>query len=142
MDLETEVRDLEFAIARARELPFVSPDKLGVVGTDMGGMAGLLLTMRNRDVDAFVGMVAGILLDHPSGLPRSAPGYDPLALRVPWLQIMPTVAAAPPPGSRSLFDTAAYSERYLLLTPVVAHTDITIDGLIEGRSRIVGVQQA
>lgn len=143
MDLENEVRDLEFVIARARELSFVSPDKLGVVGPDMGGMAGLLLTMRNRDVDAFVGMPSGILFDHPSGLPRSAPGYDPLALRVPWLQIMPVVAATPPPGSRpSLFETAAYSERYLLLTPVLAHTDITIDGLIEGRSRIVGVPQA
>ena len=144
MDLENEVRDLEFAIARARELPFVSPDKLGVIGVDMGGMAGLVLTMRNRDVDAFVGMPAGILFEHPSGLPRSAPGYDPLALRVPWLQIMPAPAAKPPAGSStpSLFDTAAYSERYLLLTPAMDHTDITIDGLIEGRSRIVGVPQA
>ena len=144
MDLETEVRDLEFVIGRARELPFVSPDKLGVIGPDMGGMAGLVLTMRNRDVDAFVGLPAGILFEHPSGLPRSAPGYDPLALRVPWLQIMPVPAATPPPGSStpSLFETAVYSERYLLLTPDMVHTDITIDGLIEGRSRIVGVPQA
>jgi hypothetical protein len=144
MDLETEVRDLEFAIARARELPFASPDKLAVIGPDMGGMAGLLLTMRNRDVDAFVGLPAGILFEHPSGLPRSAPGYDPLALRVPWLQIMPVGATTPPPGSStpSLFETAVYSERYLLLTPTLAHTDVTIDGLIEGRSRIVGVPQS
>ena len=142
MDLENEVRDLEFVIARARELPFVSPDKLGVVGGDMGGMAGLLLTMRNRDVDAFVGLPSGILFDHPSGLPRSAPGYDPLALRVPWLQIMPVVMMTPPPGTRpSLFETAAYSDRYLLLTPDLAHTDITIDGLIEGRTPVVGYPQ-
>jgi len=110
----------------------------------MGGMAGLVLTMRNRDVDAFVGLPTGILFEHPSGLPRSAPGYDPLALRVPWLQIMPVPAATPPPGSStpSLFETAVYSERYLLLTPDMDHMDITIDGLIEGRSRVVGVQQA
>ena len=100
LDLENEVRDLEFVIARSRQLSFVSQDKLGVIGTDMGGMAGLLLTMRNRDVDAFVCLASGILYEHPSGLPRSSPGYDPLALRVPWLHITPTIAATPPPGSQ------------------------------------------
>ena len=50
-DLETQVRDLEFVIARSRQLSFVSQDKLGVMGPDMGGMAGLLLAMRNRDVE-------------------------------------------------------------------------------------------
>ena len=139
-DLENEVRDLEFAIARSRQLSFVSRDKLGVVGTDMGGMAGLLLTMRNRDVDAFVSLPAGILFEHPSGLPRSSPGYDPLALRVPWLHITAMNGATPPPGSQapSLFETATYSERYLLLTPNMGHVDLMIDGLIEGRSPMAG----
>jgi len=133
-DLETEVRDLEFVVARSRQLSFVSRDKIAVMGLDMGGMAAVLLAMRHRDVDAFVGLPAGILFEHPSGLPRSAPGYDPLALRVPWLQIMPAAQATPPPGSKapSLFETATYSDRYLLLTPNMNHVDITIDGLIEG----------
>ncbi len=140
LDLENEVRDLEFAIARSRQLSFVSQDKLGVIGTDMGGMAGLLLTMRNRDVDAFVCLGSGILYEHPSGLPRSSPGYDPLALRVPWLHITPTIAATPPPGSQSpsLFEAATYSDRYLLLTPIMGHSDFTIDGLIDGRSPMPG----
>jgi hypothetical protein len=30
-------------------LPFVSGDRLGVLGFDMGGMAGVLLAMRNRE---------------------------------------------------------------------------------------------
>ena len=84
-DLETQVRDMEFVIARARELPFVSRDSLGVLGFDMGGMAGVLLAMRNRDVDAFVSLDSGIVMDHPSGLPKISPDYDPSALRVPWL---------------------------------------------------------
>jgi hypothetical protein len=139
-DLETQVRDLEFAIARARELPFVSDDKLGVVGMDMGGMAGVLLAMRRRDVDVFVGLPSGILFEHPSGLPRISPGYNPLALRVPWLQIMPASGATPPPGSRSpsLFEAAVYSDRYLLLTPNLGHVDLTIDGLIDGRGSMIG----
>ena len=139
-DLEAQVRDLEFAVARARELPFVSHDKLGVVGMDMGGMAGVLLAMRRRDVNVFVGLPSGILFEHPSGLPRISPGYDPLALRVPWLQIMPAGGATPPPGSQSpsLFEAAVYSDRYLLLTPNLGHVDLTIDGLIDGRGSMIG----
>jgi hypothetical protein len=139
-DLETEVRDLEFAIARSRQLSFVSPDKLGVIGLDMGGMAGLLLAMRNGDVDAFVSLPAGILFEHPSGLPRTLPGYDPRALRIPWLHITPVNGATPLPGSQapSLFETAVYSERYMLLTPNLGHVDLTIDGLIQGRSPMPG----
>jgi hypothetical protein len=34
---------MEFVIARARRLRFVNPDTLGVLGFDLGGMAGLLL---------------------------------------------------------------------------------------------------
>jgi len=139
-DLDTQVRDLEVAIARARQLPFVSKDRLGVVGMDMGGMAVLLLAMRNPDVDVLANLPAGILFEHPSGVPRNSPGYDPLALRIPWLQIMPAAGATPPPGSKvpSLFDTATNSDRYLLLTPAVGHVDLTIDGLIEGRAPMLG----
>ena len=100
----------------------------------------MLLTMRRRDVDVFVGLPSGILFEHPSGLPRISPGYNPLALRVPWLQIMPASGATPPPGSRSpsLFEAAVYSDRYLLLTPDLGHVDLTIDGLIEGRGSMIG----
>ena len=142
-DLETYVRDLEFAIARARELPFVSADELGVVGMDMGGMAGVLLTMRRPDVDVFVGLPSGILFEHPSGLPRISPGYDPLALRVPWLQIMPVSGATAPPGAQSpsLFEAAVHSDRYLLLTPNLGHADVTIDGLIDGRGPMIAAYQ-
>ena len=137
-DLETEVRDLEFVIARARRLPFVSPDKLGVVGFDLGGMAGLLLTMRNRDVDAFVSLGSDILFDHPSGLPKTAADYDPLALRVPWLHSAPRFLTAQPAGStaQSLFEAAAYSERFLLVVDGLAHADFTSYALVEGRNAV------
>ena len=105
----------------------------------MGGMAALLLTMRNRDVDVLVSLPSGIQFEHPSGLPRISPGYDPFALRIPWLHITPTSGAAPPPASPapSLFETARYADRYMLLTPTVGHIDLTIDGLIGGRGPLV-----
>ena len=136
-DLETQVRDLEFVIARARGFPHVSLDKLGVMGFDMGGMAGVILAMRNLGVDAFASVPAGILFPHPSGLPAASPDYDPLALRIPWLH---ATRSAAPPGvqTASLFDTAVHSERYLLLIDDLDHVDSTSYALVEGRNAVRG----
>jgi len=139
-DLETQVRDLEFVIARARQFPFVDAERLGVLGFDMGGMVGLVLTMRNRDVDAFVSLDSGIQVPHPSGLPRSSMHYDALALRVPWLHIahprndqLPRSAEATP-----LFEEAVFSDRYWLKTVALGHADYTSYALIEGRGAAAG----
>jgi len=134
-DLETQVRDVEFAIARAKQLPFVSGDRLGVLGFDMGGMAGLLLTMRNRDVDAFASLDSGIFYPHPTGLPQASPSYDTAALRAPWLHAAPLRPGerSQDPNVKSLFDTATASNRYLLVTNDMGHVDFTSYALIDGR---------
>jgi dienelactone hydrolase len=134
-DLETQVRDLEFVVAQARRLPFVSSERLGVFGFDMGGMAGLILAMRNSDVDAFASMDAGILHPHPSGLPRSSPHYDPFALRMPWLHGMGNLDPNQPVDSAAttLFDEAVYSNRYRLVVEWLGHGDFTSYALVEGR---------
>ncbi len=139
-DLETQVRDLEFTIAQARRLSYVSQTKLGVFGFDMGGMAGLILAMRNADVDAFVSVSSGILYQNPSHIPGASPDYDPLALRVPWLHSVPATWTMRPQDSEadSLFETALYSDRYLLLTEKMGHVDYTSYALIDDRSEMGG----
>jgi dienelactone hydrolase len=142
-DLETQIRDLELVIARARQFPFVDPERLGVMGFDQGGMAGVVLAMRNRDVDAFVSLDSGIQYPHLSGLPRSSPHYDPLALRVPWLHAA-SRADGPPPtdGAKSLFDEAVHSERYWLRIQDLGHADFTSYALVEGRGEAAGYWSA
>lgn len=142
-DLETQVRDLEFAIARARQFPFVSAERLGVLGFDLGGMAGLVLAMRNRDVDAFASMDSGIQAPHASGLPRSASSYDPLALRVPWLHIAHPLNDQMPPGveAKRLFDEAVHADRYVINTTALGHADHTSYGLVEGRGAVASYWQ-
>ncbi len=142
--LETEVRDLEFVIAQARRLSFVSPDKLGVFGFDQGKHTGVILAMRNADVDAFVSTGGSILYPPASGSPRASPDYDPLALRVPWLHSMAATRVTQPPDSQdeSLFETAVHSERYLLLTEGMGHADYTSYALIEGRNEMQGYPAA
>jgi dienelactone hydrolase len=139
-DLEAQVRDLEFVIAQARRSSFVSPEKLGVLGFDQGGMVGLILAMRNRDVDAFASLDSGILHPHPSGLPRSSPHYDPFALRVPWLHAMGNLNPNQPADSEveSLFDEAVHANRYLLVAGGLAHADFTSYALIDYRREMVG----
>jgi dienelactone hydrolase len=134
-DLETQVRDLEFVIGRARQFQFVDAERLGVLGFDLGGMAGLVLTMRNPDVDAFVSMDSGIQVPHPSGLPRSSTSYDPLALHVPWLHIAHPRNDQVAPGAQAkpLFDEAVHSDRYWLKTVALGHADYTTYALVEDR---------
>jgi tetratricopeptide (TPR) repeat protein len=138
-DLDNQVRDLELVVAHARERAFVDGERLGVLGFDMGGMAGVLLAMRNPDVDAFASLDAGILFEHESGLPRRSPGYDPAALRIPWLHATPPRGVRPPsPAADSLVDTAIYSERYLLVTAGMGHVDFTSYALVEDRRAMTG----
>lgn len=133
-DLETQIRDLEFAVARVRQLPFVDKTRVGVLGFDMGGMAGVTFAIRHPDVGAFVSLSSGIMYPHPSGLPQASPSYDPLALVVPWLH-----AGSPPferpqdPSVKSLFDTALHSNRYLLAIDGMSHDAFTSYALIAGR---------
>ena len=134
-DIEAQVRDLEFVLERVRRFAFVSPKQLGVLGFDQGGMVGVVLTMRNRDVDAFVSLDSRILYPHSSGLPASSPGYDPLALRVPWLHVTETQRAAPPRSSDapSLFERAIHANRYLMTIDGIGHDDFTTYALIPNR---------
>src|SRR5690606_20624968 len=107
---------------------------------DMGGMAGVVLAMRNPDVDAFASADSGILYPHPSGLPRAAPDYDPLNLRVPWLFAGQPGVAARPSGFEgpSLFDEAVHSDRYLLVAEAMDHVDFTSYGLVDHRDAVLG----
>jgi len=135
--LETEVRDLEFVISQARRLSFVSPDRLGVFGFDQGGFVGLILTMRNADVDAFVSVSSGVAwAPNITDYLTASPHYHPLALRVPWFHSQ-SVEWGPLPAE-SLFETAVCAERYLLFTKGMGHADYTSYALIETRKEMQG----
>jgi hypothetical protein len=144
IDLETQVRDMEFVIARARQESFVSQESLGLFGFDMGGMSAVLLAMRNPDVDAFASVDAGILFGHasaiPSGIPFSSPHFDPALLRSPWLHATQREFASPPPGEEgsSLFDDAVHADRYLVLVDGMRHADFTSYALVQNRAPIRG----
>ncbi len=144
IDLETQVRDLELVISRVRQEPFVSPERLGLVGFDMGGMAGLILSMRNADVDVLVSLDCALLFSRrtsiPSGIPATAQDYDPALLRQPWLHVVQRGMGVEPfaHDGPSLFDRAHASDRSLLLVDDMAHADFTSFALIPNRRPMAG----
>ncbi len=123
-DLETEIRDMEFAIAAARSRPGVHPRRLGVIGYDLGGMAGLVLTMRNPSVEAFLSLDAGILSPHHSGLPGSLPEYREDRFTVPWMHMMQARFIAPSTDTaktRGLYNRKTYGDSWLVAVPTDSH---------------------
>ncbi len=86
-DLETEIRDMEAVLAYARTQPNVRPEEVGVIGYDLGGMAGLLLCMRNPDIGAFLSLDSGILYPNRIGIPGSHPSYREDRFVIPWMHI-------------------------------------------------------
>ncbi len=86
-DLETEIRDMEFVLGVVSKFPQVKAESFGVIGYDLGGMAGLILAMRNPGVTAFLSLDAGILFGHSSGLPNDHPHYHEGNFTIPWMHV-------------------------------------------------------
>ncbi|MBU1699079.1 MAG: hypothetical protein KJ970_17070 [Candidatus Eisenbacteria bacterium] len=128
VDLETQIRDMEFVLSKARELPFVDSEELGVIGYDLGGMAGLILSMRNLDVDAFLSLDSGILFPHYSGLPNTHPNYDENRFVIPWLHVTQARFGQGEPSRgdpSSLMDRKRFGDSYLYLAETFNHGDFT-----------------
>ena len=85
--LETLVGDMESVIAVLRDMEFVDPDKLGVFGYRAGGLAALLLGMRNHNVDAVLGIEAVSADQEALDLAVSNPFYNTARMTAPMFQI-------------------------------------------------------
>lgn len=132
-DIETEVRDMEFAAAEAGRMPGADPARTGVIGFDLGGMAGLLMAMRDLRVDAFLSLDSGILDRHYTGSPATHPQYREERFRVPWMHMTQArfIRAAPDRSATpSLFERKAYGPSYIVHVPTPNHGDFSSYGAL------------
>ena len=109
--LETAVRDMEFVAAAVREMEFVDKDKLGAFGYSAGGMAALLLGMRNHNVDAVVGFETVAADQEMRDIAASNPFYDVARVTAPMLQIY---TATEEGHGRDFLDSFMYTPGYSL----------------------------
>lgn len=79
--LSEYVRDMEVAVARLRQEPFVDPARLGAHGFSGDGLPQLLLAMRHPDVDAVALLETTWLSPAQESSYSRAAAHDPLALR-------------------------------------------------------------
>lgn len=121
IDLETQVRDLEFALGEMQILPNVDRNKIAVAGHSMGGVASLILQFRNANVDAVIGLDASYgVKSHVAKLTLS-PYYQPEQMRIPFLDLRRPRAE----DDLSGVDVFRYSDRYFLGFPEIFHGDFT-----------------
>ncbi len=109
--LETIVGDMEFVLASTRDLDFVDHDKVGALGYRAGGLAALLLQMRNFSVDAVVGIEPSFLVSDRMELATGNPYFDASRMTVPLMQVY---TAATEGQDMSLFESFDYAGRYSL----------------------------
>ena len=73
--LETQIRDMEFIIGFMHDFPSIDTDRLAAMGWSWGGLAAMLLQMRNPNVDAVLSLDGAIALheDKAARSPFSIP---------------------------------------------------------------------
>lgn len=140
-DLETEIRDLEFILGIVSKFPQVNAEVLGIIGYDLGGMAGLILSMRHPQVKAFLSLDAGILFGHSSGLPSSHPSYHERNFTIPWMHITQARFInfyRDERGLPILTDRKPYGDSFLLDVPTENHGEFTSYSMFGIRSAVPG----
>jgi hypothetical protein len=85
-DLEVHVRDLEFVLGWAKQRPFADADKIGVIGYDMGGLAGLLMVMRNPQIKVFLSMDSAVDYEYLP-IPKNHFSYRENNFTIPWMHM-------------------------------------------------------
>jgi tetratricopeptide (TPR) repeat protein len=110
-DLEVLVDDLGFVLAAMHGFDFVDTDRVGVLGSGLGGLAALLFQMENRYVDAVAGLNAGFFYPRHEEIAVANPGFDVRLASAPMLQIY---GAAGDERTTEVFDSLEYSSRLSL----------------------------
>jgi dienelactone hydrolase len=128
--MEWYVRDLEFALARMRELPMVDPGPVATWGFSFAGMPALLASMRSPEIAAVVSLESAIF--YPNFAPQMTgnPFYSPTAVRVPFLHMF-RAEESQPNEQLAGFQTLRYSTRYryLLNDTSLVHQDFGTHGI-------------
>ena len=144
-DIETETRDMEQVLAEAAGLPFVDPARVGLVGYDLGGMAGLLMAMRHPEVAAFLSLDSGILDKHYTGLPATHPQYREDRFRTAWMHMTQARfirSKADRSKTPSLFERKAFGPSYLVHVPTTVHGDFSSYAALGIKAEVPGYWDA
>jgi hypothetical protein len=125
--LEAMIGDLEYLISALHGRDMIEPGRLGVIGYGGGGLAALLLQMRNYNVDAVVTLAAGFADEPRAEMVMTNPYYDIGRMTVPLLSIYMETADGESSAPGEVFK---YARRFMAEFPGTGPLELTTYGLI------------
>jgi dienelactone hydrolase len=126
--VETQIKDLEFAIGLLRGASNVDGEKVAAIGMSFGAISVLGLQTRNSEVDALISLDGGIGSAFGAGVVQRTPYYSLSRITVPLLHLY---GQKVPGTDLTYLDTLKYSTRYLVGFPGMRHADFVNQGMFE-----------
>jgi dienelactone hydrolase len=125
IDLETQARDLEFALLKLSGLPYVNRSRLATVGYSMGGIVALQIAARNPNVDAVVGLDPSYRAPRFVPLVLASPYFNPRAMRAPVLSLQSGNVSEAGAHDPTVLDSLRYADRYVAQVGRAMHGDFS-----------------
>ena len=124
-DLETQARDIEFAMGESQSLPFVDRTKLAVMGYSMGGIVSLIIAARNPGVDAVIGLDPSFRAPRFVPLVVSSSWFNPRVMRAPILSLQSGHANEAGAQDSAVIDSLRFADRYVGRVDHAMHGDFS-----------------
>jgi dienelactone hydrolase len=124
-DIETTVRDMEFAWSLLRAQPNVDDSKLAIVGHSLGGIDALVFAMRNQNVSTVIGLDATYGFEGATKVLTNFYGYKPENMRADFLDLRKAEGEQDTVLDLSAVEAFRYANRDLITVRKMHHSDFT-----------------
>jgi len=122
--LDVQARDLEFAVTRMAEFPWVDASRVGTTGMSWGGFSNVLFGERDARVDAVLTLDGAITMPEELKLIEAVPGYSHQAFDKAYMQLLVTPAEAKfRPKDLRFFDALEYGDAHMIQFRGVDHDE-------------------
>ena len=124
--LDVQARDLEFAVARMGELPYVDLSRVGTTGMSWGGFSNVLFGERDARVDAVLTLDGAITMPEELKLIEAVPGYSHQAFDKAYMQLLVTPSEAKfRPKDLRFFEALEYGDAHMVQFRGVDHDEFS-----------------
>jgi dienelactone hydrolase len=130
-DLESSVRDMEFAWSSLQTEPNIDKAKLAVIGHSVGGIEATILGLRNADVSAVIALDGTYGFKGMSSVLTHSYGYTPEKMRAAFLDLRRAQGAqGNEPLDLSAIESFRHSDRTFITMQKMHHSDFTSFAMI------------
>jgi pimeloyl-ACP methyl ester carboxylesterase len=130
-DLESSVRDMEFAWSILQGEPNIDKSKVAVLGHSVGAIEAVILGLRNADVSAVIALDGTYGFQGLSSVLTHSYGYAPEKMRASFLDLRRAQGAqGNEPLDLSAVDSFRHADRTLITLAKMHHSDFTSFAMI------------